>query len=703
MKSCRSCGRVMLAMMVLCGAAHGAAMEAFRPPAVPLVTMDPYASVWSFSDRLYDSWPVHWTGAVQAMAGMIRVDGRAYRFMGPDAVCPTAAEQTHLELHPTATHYTFQTGPVELQVQFTTPMLPDDVDRLSAPVTFMVCRVTSTDQSPHKVDLYFDASGEWVVNEPKQQIVWRRLKEPVAGTQFALMGSAQQPILEKAGDNLRIDWGYLYVGVPTEGDHRLAVTSHNVRERFVRGEGLPESDDARMPRPADDDWPVIAATLSLDVDAARPRTGVITVAYDDIFSIEFLGQKLRPWYARAYGGFVPMLTACIRSRDEALHAGRAFDARLLEDARRIGGEEYARLVALSYRHVWAGGKIVESPDGREPWFFHKECFSNGCMATVDVSYPASPFLALFNPMLLEGMCAPIFEYARTDDWPYDFAPHDVGTYPKGNGQAYGRDRNGQLRMQGQMPVEECGNMILMVAAGAKASGRTDFARRYWDLLSRWAEYLLDKGLDPENQLCTDDFTGHLAHNCNLSIKAINALGAYAMLCDRVGKPDEAKRFRSAAKDMAQQWETMADDGDHYRLAFDKPGTWSMKYNLVWDRILGLGLFDPKIARKEVAWYLKTQNAYGLPLDNRADFTKSDWLVWCATLTETRADFEKLIVPLYRFAHESPDRVPFSDWYFTSTAKVRGFRARPVIGGVFLPLLADEDVWKRYATQADGNP
>jgi len=323
------------------------------------------------------------------------------------------------------------------------------------------------------------------------------------------------------------------------------------------------------------------------------------------------------------------------------------------------------------------------------------------MATVDVSYPASPFFALFSPTLLNGMCAPVFEYAKSDKWPFPFAPHDVGRYPKGNGQVYGADRKtGELKIERQMPIEECGNMILMVAAGAKASGSAEFASRYWDLLTQWAGYLRDNGLDPENQLCTDDFTGHLAHNTNLSLKAINAIGAYAMLCEMRGLSSEANEYRQAAREMAKRWPAMASDGDHYRLAFDQPNTWSMKYNLVWDKILGLDLFPPDIAKKEVAFYLRTQNAYGLPLDNRADFTKSDWLVWSATLADNRADFEAMIHPLYRFLNESPDRVPFSDWYFTSTAKVRGFRARPVIGGIFIPFLRDAAVWHKWSRSAD---
>ena len=251
-----------------------------------------------------------------------------------------------------------------------------------------------------------------------------------------------------------------------------------------------------------------------------------------------------------------------------------------------------------------------------------------------------------------------------------------------------------------MPIEECGNMILMVAAGAKATGDAGYASRYWPLLTQWAEYLRQNGLDPENQLCTDDFTGHLAHNTNLSLKAINAVGAYAMLCEMRGELSQASTYRKAAKQMAEQWPRMADDGDHYRLAFDRPETWSMKYNLVWDKILGLGLFAPEFARKEVAFYLKKQNEYGLPLDNRADFTKSDWLVWSAALAENRMDFDKLIYPLYRFINESSDRVPFSDWYFTSTAKVRGFRARPVIGGVFIKFLTEPELWRKWVRRSD---
>ena len=680
--------------------ASAQSLGAFRPPAVPLVTVDPYTSTWSFSDQLTESWPVHWTGAVQGMAGMMRVDGRTYRFIGPENICSQAARQVSLAVRPTTTQYTFEAADVELTVTFTTPMLPADLRLLSSPVTFVTFGAKALDGKRHKVKVYLDLSGEWTVNEPKQEVVWQRSAAPIAGMAFVSMGSAQQPILAESGDNRRIDWGHVCVGIPTGAENKSVVLSHRVREGFREVGEIPTGDDTNMPRPANDDWPVIASLLDMGTVADDAVEQTMVIAYNDIFSIEYMHQKLRPWWFQEFGGLQAMLAYCIEHYPAIRRQCDAFDSELLADARRIGGPAYERLIAISYRHTWASGKIAVSPDGTAPWFFHKECFSNGCMATVDVSYPAAPFLALFSPTLLNGMAAPVFDYAATEAWPYPFAPHDVGQYPKGNGQAYSRNREtGQLESKHQMPIEECGNMILMAAAAAKASGNAAYAGTQWNLLTQWAEYLKNNGLDPENQLCTDDFTGHLAHNTNLSLKAINAVGAYAMLCDMLGFSQDAAEYRKAAQEMAKQWPQMADDGDHYRLAFDRPDTWSMKYNLVWDKILGLDLFAPEIAAKEVAFYLKTQNAFGLPLDNRADFTKSDWLVWSATLANNQADFEKLIYPLYRFVNESPDRVPFSDWYFTSTAKVRGFRARPVIGGVFIKFLTDPALWNKWVQRS----
>jgi hypothetical protein len=255
---------------------------------------------------------------------------------------------------------------------------------------------------------------------------------------------------------------------------------------------------------------------------------------------------------------------------------------------------------------------------------------------------------------------------------------------------------GEVSEENQMPVEECGNLLLLMAAVAQMEGHAEFAGLYWPQLSQWAAYLRAKGFDPENQLCTDDFAGHLAHNVNLSAKAICGLAAFGKLCAMRGEADLADEYRQVAREFAARWIEAADDGDHFRLAFDRPGTWSQKYNLVWDRLLDLNLFADHVLHKEMDFYRRTQNRYGLPLDNRSSYTKLDWILWTATLTRELSDFEALVAPVYRFLDETPDRVPMTDWYFTDTGRRRGFTARPVVGGVFLQLLYDRPLWAKYA-------
>ncbi len=284
-------------------------------------------------------------------------------------------------------------------------------------------------------------------------------------------------------------------------------------------------------------------------------------------------------------------------------------------------------------------------------------------------------------------------YAASERWTFPFAPHDLGQYPHANGQVYG---GGERTEENQMPVEESGNLLILLAAIAQMEGHADFAGLYWKQLERWAAYLKDKGFDPENQLCTDDFAGHLAHNVNLSAKAICGLGAFARLCAMRGEKALATEYQSLAQKYAQQWVKAADDGDHFRLAFDRPGTWSQKYNLVWDRILGLGLFPDAVLRKEMDYYRQIQNPYGLPLDNRQTYTKLDWVLWTATLTQNRDDFTALVDPVVKFLNETPDRVPMTDWYFTDSGRRQGFTARPVVGGVFLQMLYSKPLWTKYA-------
>jgi hypothetical protein len=328
--------------------------------------------------------------------------------------------------------------------------------------------------------------------------------------------------------------------------------------------------------------------------------------------------------------------------------------------------------------------------------FAKEDFSNGDIATVDVLYPSAPLFLFFNPALLEAQVRPVLEYAGLPRWKFPFAPHDLGRYPLANGQEYG---GGERTEEDQMPIEESGNLLILGAALGHAQGDWHVARQYWPVFTKWAQYVRAKGLDPENQLCTDDFAGHLAHNANLSIKAIEALGAYSQMARGLGDTATADDYLAAAKEMASKWEQMDRDGDHYKLAFDRPGTWSQKYNLVWDQLLDLHLFDPHIRETELAFYAKHLNQYGLPLDSRADYTKLDWELWTATLSTDPSQFQSFIAPLAKWVNETPTRVPLTDWYDTKNGKQIGFQARSVVGGLYIKALANENLTKKWRAEA----
>jgi hypothetical protein len=673
------------------------ALAPLRPPAVPLVTHDPYFSVWTMSDSLADDRTKHWTGAPHGMVGMARIDGKPYRFMGQSYnPLPAPMRQVRLEVLPTRTVYEFEAKGIRLRLTFMSPLLPEDLEVLSRPVTYLTWDAWATDGRKHSVSLYLDCSAEFVVNTTYEKVMWSRPK--VGSLRVLTFGSQEQPVLERAGDDLRIDWGYLHLAVPlaaVAGGSDVIAWNQLARGRFAATGALPDSDDLRMPRMARDELPVLATTIDLGEVAAAPVSRHLMLAYDDVYSVEYFRRRLRPYWRRGGDEADAMLKTAARDYESLKRRSEAFDAELMDDLRRAGGEEYARLAALAFRQTIAAHKLAADWDGT-PLFFSKENFSNGSIATVDVTYPSAPFFLLFNPRLLEAQLEPVLEYAASPRWRFPFAPHDLGTYPLANGQTYGGRETSEAD---QMPVEESGNMLLLVAALARADGHTRFAERHWQLLTRWAEYLRDKGMDPEHQLSTDDFAGHLAHNTNLSLKAILALGSYAMLADLTGRKAEAKTYRRLAEEMAAKWIKMADDGDHYRLAFDKPGTWSQKYNLVWDKLLRLNLFPPHVARRELDFYKRKQNRYGLPLDNRESYTKLDWIVWTATLSASREEFREFVAPLYRFAHETPDRVPLTDWYGTLDAKQRGFQARSVVGGVYIKLLEDAAVWKKWSSRA----
>jgi hypothetical protein len=804
-----------------------ASINNLRAPAYPLITIDPYTSVWSFSDKLYDENPKHWTGTNRTFIGAARVDGKVYRFMGVEEIpyeplvytgdidnwkarfteiqpadnwekqsfddsqwkegnAPFAsrasasstrwrskdiwvrrefelssellssslflkyscddfadiyingkpviktdnsgksnillslseeikksikpgkniiaahahneagaamldfgivrqsgtkisfeqsAEQKSVNLQPTQTYYTFECGPVQLDLIFTSPLLTNNLYLLSRPVNYVTYQFKSLDTKKHDVQVYFETTPEWAVNTISQSVTSERFIEN--NLTFLKTGTIEQPVLAKKGDDLRIDWGNFYLA--TRNDKTISVSvgeSSGLKNEFVKNGRLSNTIDKSLPEKMYKKM----TSLSYVKDLGKVGTGYVSdylmIGYDDIFSIQYFGDNLPAYWTKA--GTVDIKQAFKMAANDysaIMNQCASFDKEMFADALKAGGKRYAELCALTYRQSIAAHKLVTGKDG-ELLFLSKENFSNGCIGTVDVTYPSAPLYLLYNPDLLKGMLNGIFYFSESGKWTKPFAAHDIGTYPQANGQVYRED----------MPVEEAGNMLILSTAISVIEGNATYAEKHWVTLSTWANYLLENGLDPANQLCTDDFAGHLAHNANLSVKAIVGIAGYGKMAEMLGKSDIASKYTGMARTMAREWIKMAKEDDHYKLTFDQPDTWSQKYNLIWNKILKLNIFPDDIAETEIRYYLTKQLQYGLPLDSRKTYTKSDWIIWTASLADDNATFGKLIDPIWKYANETSTRMPLSDWHETTDGKSVGFRARSVVGGYFMRML-----------------
>ena len=677
-------------------------MEKFRAPAVPLVTHDPFFSVWSFADKLTDDTTRHWDGVRKYMIGVMAVDGELYEFMGsanPDNSRYISGfkkmTQTDVEIRPMTTTYTFQNAKVELKLQFVSPLLLNDLDILSRPVSYVTYEIRSLDGAEHQCHMHFGFSAEFCVNETTQKVYVN------TDCYSIFFSSGTDNMLKRAGDDHRIEWGDFHVICPGYTQKAMALrrfqgalTMEYGSKFYAANQMAAQGPNRELAGPREyqfydwttvhPDYPTIVIRKDLTVGAETVRDQ-FALGYDDVKSIQYFGENIEAYWRRNGMDFGMLMKKAIHEYEEILEKVRVFEDELLNKARTIS-DKYADILSLNYRLAIAGHKLTWH-DGKLQ-FFSKENYSNGCIATVDVTYPSVPLFLIYAPELVEGMLDPVFKLIDKGLWDFEFAPHDVGTYPIANGQVYGftfRHRGIRTPIESQMPVEECGNMLLCVAAVCFKKQDMTYFKEHAEVLKQWADYLVKIGYNPDNQLCTDDFAGHLAHNCNLSVKAICGLAAYAKMLREIGD-DTAAYYDAKAREMAAVWEKEAFNGDHYRLTFDQVDSWSLKYNMVWDKLLGLKLFSQQVYDLELNWYKKQVKGYGIPMDSRGDVTKTDWQMWSTKLFDDQEYTNMIVDAMWKFMCETPDRVPFSDLNYASAPIMRGFQARTVQAGLFINLL-----------------
>jgi hypothetical protein len=394
----------------------------------------------------------HWTGKSQRLTSSVTIDGKTFRVLGKGEA--GALAQTKLEVLPTRTVCSFEGAGVKLSLTFMTAALPESIDLLSRPVTYVTYDFSATDGRAHEVGIVFDANGEISRNNPSQELVCSASGgEPPVWLNVVKIGTKEQPVLQKKGDDLRIDWGYLYVAA-SQAEASAGCPNDQAELRFVNFKV-----------------------------SSQPVSRWLMLAYDDLYSIQYMKKNLHPYWRRNGWEAGDLLKAAAQDYPSLVKRCAAFDDELMADLRHAGGENYALLGALAYRQCFAAGKFVADANG-QPLQFCKENHSNGCISTSDVFYPMSPQFLFFSPTLAKSFIVPFMNYAASARWKFPFAPHDLGTYPQANGQVYG---DGERGVNNQMPVEESGNLLCLFAAIAEMEGNAEFAGLYWKQLEQWAE------------------------------------------------------------------------------------------------------------------------------------------------------------------------------------------------------------------------
>ena len=618
--------------------------------------------------------------------------------------------QQSVQIFPTRTLFNLKCGTsIQLNITFLQTLFTDDYIRLSRPVYYVDWSVSSLDGKDHSVNMMLSFSGEHVINSDDLQTVeWSTVGG--AAINAVRIGNSKQKILGSKGDQVNIDWGYLYLSSPSLSASSVWGGSiFNATQSFLTTGMLPSTKDINSPRVCNDDLPGLSATASMNVKGnvngssssqtttIPPSHQTFLVAYDDVASVKYFGDNYQGYWTQNYTDILDAMNHASEEFDAMLVQSTDHDSALLDKLSNAGGDEYAQLCALAYRQTLAATKLVWNHNQTVMWNFLKEISTNGDMQTVDVIYPASPMLLYTNPELLKLLLIPVLEYANNQTYvkfgdPY--SPHQLGTYPIADAPT---------KSQEPMPLENTGNMFFMLLGVAQhQNNEVEWIQKFYPILKSWADELLSSLPYPANQLCTDDFTGKLANNTNLGAKGIVALEAFAELC-RLSKQKNCEMYSSTAQQYAKVWVNNAlstTPSRHYKMSYNPvphvPDSWSIKYNLMWQRLLQLkGPFDyDSIVKDELKYYASKSNQYGVPMDPRHTYVKTDWLSWIAAMAgdlNGMNDFHFFFDPIYKSVNETKDRNPFTDLYDTTTAdqSMDGFIARPVIGGIFAHALMQD--------------
>ncbi|KAL2063340.1 hypothetical protein VTL71DRAFT_5145 [Oculimacula yallundae] len=654
-----------------------------RPPAVPLAVKSPYLNVLQSSGSdggnggyLAGEWPQFWAGQIAAWTGMIKVDGTTYTWMGNPG--PQSVTQTSFEYTSTRSVFTMNVGgKVEMNITFLSPITPEDLKRQSLIFSYLDVGVQSLDGAAHDVKLYTDISAEWVAGDHSSVAQW---EYGTTSDDIAYHRVYRQTQLEFSETADQADWGYWYWA--TKNSDKLTYQSGSdtdVRGAFQSNGKLANTKDTKY-RSINQDYPVFGFSVDLGSVIGSVST-LYTIGLTQEQAIQFDGAT----------GIVPLAslwTSYFSSETEALSffhndystaAGTAssLDSKIATDSVAAGGQDYLTITSLSARQALGGTQLVGN--STKQYLFLKEISSDGNTQTVDVIFPFYPILLYLQPSLAKLMLDPLYENQESGQYPNKYSMHDLGAhYPNATGHPDGKDE--------PQPLEECGNMLIMTLAYAQRNDDVSYLSQHYKILKQWTQYLIDEALIPADQISTDDFAGSLANQTNLALKGIIGIQAMAQIANLTNNQVDGANYTNIALDYITKWQSLGIAHDasppHTTLSYGMNDTHGLLYNLYGDRLLNLNFVPQSVYDMQSTFYPTVKQKYGVPLDTRHSYTKSDWEMWCAAIAseDTKNIF---ISDLATWINDTPTNKAMTDWYDVQTGDFAGgFVARPVVGGHF---------------------
>ncbi|KAK4057768.1 hypothetical protein OIO90_000987 [Microbotryomycetes sp. JL221] len=682
------------------------------PPAIPLAVKSPYLNAWLSTGGNAGSrgflagtwakfWPVQYPPTdkqyVLRWQGMIRIDDTTYQFMGDgmrqdDLSHVDNAQQVGFEYTATRSLFHFKAGNISFDVEFLSPVTPHDYVRMSLPLSYMSIKLDPAVVKRHSISVYTDIAGDWASGDSNADLTWDFAVHEGAGV-HDVRRKDEMPFAEV---DQQAEWGSA-VYATQMGPGVVAGSGHDkkLRQEFINKGHISGAQDVEY-RSARDRSPAFAFStkLSSGNPVATFSVGHMRSPYVNYVTED--GQKTRRgFWAIKYEHKRDAIAFWIRDYHQASIDASKLDQQIRKDAERVSGQAYAALVELSTRQAFATFELTVGETEDDVMAFLKEISSNGDMSTVDVIFPLYPILQYTNPTLIALLLEPLLRYSVSGLYPNRWTVHDLGTYPNATGYNGGNDE--------PMPVEEAGNMLWMMLAYWQVTKDTNWIEKYYPILTQWTTFLIEDGLVPDEQLSTDDFAGTLSNQTNLAVKAIVGIGAMGKLAEATGRWVQSVHYKATAQAYVSEWMKLAmtkgnaKDRPHAKLAYQDENSHGILYNLFGDRVLNLGLFDDKLYEWQNDWYRKQKNEYGVPLDSRHEWTKTDWECFAAASATDDDTRDMFITLLVKYLQANQVDAGFPDLYETKNAKYPGqdnvdwnieFIARPVVGGHFALLALD---------------